>query len=230
MNFSQIHRNYIRNKVGQNVVKIVKLDDSGKLLGGGTGFIVNTPHGKQVILTNAHVCEAFNGRTWLHIQLPDGKILPERILNISSTTDLCAVEAPTGFSGLNLASGVDIGEEIYSVGFPKLQPLTVMAGEVVGNSITHMLSGIIGITIDESSCQKPKNNIVPVKTIFGPLLLCVESIKSQITTVVILGGNSGSPAVNFYGNVVGVMFAAAEDSNWGDMVPIKDIKDFISPY
>ena len=230
LNASQLHKNWLRNKVGNSIVKIVLLDEDRHVRGGGTGFAIASPKGKKYILTNAHVCDAFKGASKLDVMLPDGKIVERKIIDISGTTDLCLVEGIEELPTISLASSVYVGEELALIGHPRLQPLTLSMGEIVGDGEVSYMMGIIGVDMEEVSCQQPKNRIVEVNSFFGPVKLCVVTIQAQLTTIVTLGGNSGSPVVNFWGHVVGVIFAGDSDANWGDMIKLADINSFLSRY
>ena len=72
----------------------------------------------------------------------------------------------------------------------------------------------------------PKKN--PFMAMFGIKSVCKYELAGYQTTNIIYGGNSGSPVVNFYGNVVGVVFAGSPSviTN-GYMVPYPIIKEFI---
>ena len=51
------------------------------------------------------------------------------------------------------------------------------------------------------------------------------------TTISVLGGNSGSPVLNKYGNVVGVIWGARiEGAGWAVIVSLDYIKEFLSVY
>lgn len=54
--------------------------------------------------------------------------------------------------------------------------------------------------------------------------------ESVDTNLVIYPGASGSPVLNVYGNVVGVIFAGDKRSWWGYYVPLKQLKDLLRPY
>ena len=44
------------------------------------------------------------------------------------------------------------------------------------------------------------------------------------------GGNSGSPVVNVWGNVVGIIFAASTETNWGILIDLFEIQNFLKKY
>lgn len=236
----QIHRSYLRNKVGSRVVKIVKLDEKGRVRGGGTGFAIKAPSGENYLLTNAHVCEAFKGSPEIKAQLPDGTIIPRRILEISENTDLCLAEGLPGVEGLSVADDAPKkGQIVNVVGHPRLKPLTLSMGELIGLQEVSILAGLIGDGsqeakdagwLTEEDCQKPKNKIMEFETIFGTIKACMISVLAYQTSAVALPGNSGSPAVDMWGNVVGVLFAGDSEVHWGMLVTLKDVKDFLKVY
>lgn len=229
----QIHRSWLRWDVGSKVVRIVKVDASGRPMGGGTGFQVKAPSGKKYLLTNAHVCEHTqdaNGN--VHIWFSNDTFIERKVIEISGSTDLCLVEPLPGDAALELAGYIEKGDSVNVVGHPRLQPLTVSQGEYIGPETVQILAGIVGFDIEEKDCHKPKNQLLDVETFFGPLKVCLVTIEAEKTTAIILGGNSGSPVVNTWGNVVGVMFASPgpEGSNWGDMISLRDIRQFLRSY
>jgi hypothetical protein len=125
-------------------------------------------------------------------------------------------------TGLSVAGSVGIGEQIGLVGHPQLMPLTLSRGELVGYASIFVL-------VDMAPC---KPNAAPmyqsVPTPFGRV--CVMQVEAGLTNVIALSGNSGSPMVNIFGNLVGVLFAASSDSNWGNIVPLKEVKEFLKEY
>ena len=88
-----------------------------------------------------------------------------------------------------------------------------------------------------ATCDKPKNKLV-TQTItdeagntVAELKMCLVITKdAHSTSAVIYGGNSGSPVVDFFGNVVGVAFAANNSDNYGEIISLHDLKNFIARY
>lgn len=223
----QMRRNFIRKYVGSKVVEIVKTKD-GKPIGGGTGFGIKAPSGREYIMTNAHVCSAFKDEDPT-VLLPNGSMVKRKILSISDTTDLCLIEGVTGLGALELGKSVYIGETIMIVGHPLLMPLAVTEGDIIDTRIQEIGLGIIGIDVQESECHQPKNKIVNQEFgFFGVLPVCMEEIMSYQTTAVSLPGSSGSPVVNTLGQVIGVNFAGDGMVHWGLSVPLQDIKTFLA--
>ncbi len=214
----QIHHNYIRNKVGPSVVMITNLDQNS----GGTGFLVNAASGKSYILTNAHIC--LGVKRPLIITFKDRRQVSLRIIEVSRDTDLCLIESVGNLPSLKLGSSLDIGDTIGIVGHPALMSLTLSRGELI--EFTN-----IALPVPDDMCEAAKELGGPFKETGNPWYPCGAVIKGVgQTTAVILGGNSGSPVVNFYGHVVGIAFAGRGDSNWGLIVPLKDVQKFLAPY
>lgn len=220
----EIHYNYIRSYVGNNVVKIVNKEGNH----GGTGFHVRGKSGRTYILTNSHVCSHIQENGLVNVADEFGNIIPRRVLLDSDYTDLCLVEAMPGASGLFLGSGPSPGEIVAVVGHPKLMPLTVTRGEIIAEAEVQVMDHIIQNSDDK--CDKPKNKIVKVNVFVFELDVCTVKIKANLSNVTILPGNSGSPVVNFFGNVVGVAFAGDSDSNWGSFVTLSDIKEILKAF
>ncbi len=207
-----VHNRYIRKVVGSQVVMLTNAASNS----GGTGFAMQAPSGKVFIVTNAHVCNIPGNQ--LFANLASGTRIAFKIVKKSKTTDLCALTAVDGLSGLKLASGVDIGETVGVVGHPKLQPLTATLGELVGYQDAMVLVGM-------GPCDKDGGMYSTVPTLFGSI--CIETVKQAgMTTLPVRGGSSGSPVVNFFGNVVGVLFAG-DEMGWGVIVSLKDLRNFL---
>ena len=212
LNAPQFHRNFLRNKVGSEVVMLVGNQS------GGTGFAVQTPKGKTYTLTNRHICEiAQNG---VLLANPGGLPLPVRVLKISKKSDLCLVENVPDKQGLRLASNsLQAGEEFAIVGHPMLLPLTLSRGELISYQEIEMPTKV------DQECDSDERQ---VETMF--FTVCLKKYRAGMTNAVALGGNSGSPVVNFSGDVVGVLFAGFNDSNWGIIVPLEEIKEFLKEF
>lgn len=242
----EIQNKYYHAKVGNKVYMIRDSEQSG----GGTGFAVHAPSGHNYILTNDHVCEvSSDGRTVL-VSGPEGS-MRRNIVAHDENSDLCLIEGMPGVDGLTVAgSGPHRGDMLAVVGHPRLAPLHVSYGEVTGASDVSFLNGPISFIhpdtgeeevipteqggIPLKQCMLPKNDRVWVDLdmLFFTIRVqfCLTTVKDAYSTgIIIHPGNSGSPVVNFWGNVVGVAFAG-DSTNWGRMVPIQDIKAFLKNY
>jgi S1-C subfamily serine protease len=213
---------YYRDYVGDAVVRIMNLEKSG----GGTGFHVEAKSGKTYILTNAHICEVAK----------DGKLLVEKngeemirnVIKVYDQHDLCLVQAmPEPEGVLEVADSIDIGDDIAVLGHPGLRDLTLAKGEFIGQDIIQMLN--IKIEKEEDCSGKWYENEMLIFFIGQPYA-CLESFVTSAISAPIYGGNSGSPAVNKYGNVVGVVFAGSEQVHDSHMVPLNNVKDFLKGF
>jgi hypothetical protein len=125
-------------------------------------------------------------------------------------------------------------------------PITLSRGEVIGREDIEIFNGIISILnpetkkfeptgkISEKECSLPKNRIVE-----GNIQMFIFVMRAKVcltvtegayrTNMVIQPGSSGSPIVNFWGNVVGVVFAG-DRAMWGSTVSQKDLVKFLKNY
>lgn len=198
---------------------------------GGTGVHVKLPSGKVAILTNAHVCEAKNANNEVLVHSPQRpRPIPRKVLEQADFTDLCLVEGIPGVSGISLGSQTSPGDIVAVIGHPHLMPITMSRGEVIGEAPALVLDHVMREDEDDSQCALPKNKILTIDAFFFKIKVCAVEIPAIYTTVVILPGNSGSAVINEFGNLVGLAFAGDNDSHWGLMVTLPDIKKFISAY
>lgn len=220
------HYSYIRNHVASKVVKITEQ----YLRSGGTGVHVNTPHGQTLILTNAHVCEVENEKGVVFVTDESGRTMPRRVIEKSEFTDLCIVEGMPGASGLNLGSKPSIGEIVAVIGHPRLAPTTVSRGELTSQQLITVLDHALNPNDPKDTCNLPKNKIVTMMSFFGPVEVCAIEINAYLSNIVILPGNSGSPLVNKYGNLIGLAFAGDNEVHWAAIVAFEDIEKFLGNY
>lgn len=230
MNATKWHGDYIINTVGSQIVKLVKPTNHQT---GGTGFAIQAQSGRVYTLTNNHVCR-LNDEGVMHAEIPGTTRFYElRILERASFTDLCVLEAMPGYSGVPLADNASLGEEVGVVGHPYLYPLTLSIGRLIANQTIQV---VIEINGSRANCEGEgfqyldRTQLPPMVVNFGIGAICIRSVRSIFTNIVIYPGNSGSPAVNFWGNVTGVAFAGDDRTNYAFLIPLRDIKRLLSIY
>lgn len=211
----KVHRAWLRNKVGQEVVIITNPSTENH---GGTGVHVKTPNGHIVILTNDHICDGVGELGYLKVKTEDMQEFQlVKILARSDASDLCVVEGLPKHKGLNFSKYMNLGEIYHMIGHPELDPITMVEGELIGpENITLMDHALIPNSAD---CKLPKNKIQ------GPI--CLISLDGVMSTLTTLHGNSGSPLVNDFGQIVALAFLTGGDVRWGSFVPLDQINTFL---
>lgn len=219
-----LHESYIESSVGKNVVFITN-PDGAKVQGSATGFEVKAPSGRIYTLTNAHVCELQkDGFVLLGEKQHSQRLVPRRVLEVYQENDLCLVEGLEGYSGLDLADSISTGQRGWAVGYPLGQGMNISTGRVKGFANVNILDAA------DKECNAPNKHKEKFRVFIFEIEACIVTRFSAQTDVPTYPGNSGSPLVNKYGNVIGVMFAAQSETAWGSAVPLKDVKKFLSAY
>jgi serine protease Do len=180
---------------------VVKLLGAGINAGGGTGFTVKGRSGKPYTITNAHVCDMAVSAMLSASTDETGRYSYITIIEADPEHDLCLLTQVSGTSPLQLANEYEIGEEVAMMGHPLLEPKTFVTG---------FLSHEKAIQVQGESGLRTAD--------------CLRA------TTATFHGNSGSPVVDYRGDVVGVMFAVSEDMPFGCAVPLRHVKAFLSRY
>lgn len=222
-NKDQLHNSYLRWEVGQSVVRV--LSPAG---GGGTGFAIKADSGEHFIATNKHVCEAaVNG--WMVIK-QDEDLAPvfKRVVYKDTKHDLCLIQGDKRLSPLDLGSHPDKGDFHYVIGHPGLRQLTVSQGEYIGYDIVQLIEQVE----KREQCKgKIYDLSIMEQVLFGMEFVCVRSYKAYASTAVVYGGNSGSPVVNKYGNIIGVLFAGSTEQERDNyIVPLAELKRVLNKF
>lgn len=224
------HQQYILSNTAASTVRVVM---PSRHAAGGTGFNVKTRSSKTVMLTNRHICNiAENGKLDVEFPKESGRFYSVYVREISRTTDLCITDGVPSLPALTLASYANVGEGIAVVGHPLLQPITMSRGMITNAEDVELMSHP---NPTQESCDKEGGKILVlpedhIARFFGVGSVCLITVSAQRTSAVIYPGNSGSPAVNVFGNVVGVLFAGDTRTNFGSIIPLKDVKEFLSEY
>lgn len=234
----KIHYSFVRNVVGDSVVMLTNnLPGSGQGYGGGTGFHITAESGTTVVVSNRHVCMSGKAQGFMYGAVR-GKTeyFKLKILELYSEADLCVLEPIEGISPLKLGSKPEEGKSVWVIGHPNLQPRTVTKGEVQGFEWMYITVGIVGFKgFTEKDCGYQNTKLVNVSLMFNgypfkKIQMCVEKDMTTITTVPIYKGNSGSPVVDDFGNVVAVIFATESDGMWGRAISFTDLKNLLLKY
>jgi S1-C subfamily serine protease len=242
----EMHGYWIRSKVGAKSYLIYE-----PKVGGGSGFAITAPSGETYIVTNDHVCAVSRDSYSVMVKDEDDNRMRRRIIARSERSDLCLIEGMPGIEGLSVANfAPSIGQIIASVGHPAGYDTTMSRGEVIMRRDVGIAEGPISVInprtgkeeaipaeeggITEEQCSLPKNRIVVEDVPFFWFVLkvkmCITVTEgAYFTNMLIQPGSSGSPVVNFFGNVVGVVFAS-DQAGWGVTISHKDLVDFLKPY
>lgn len=206
---------------------IVKLTPPSRTSAGGTGFELRAPSGTIYTVTNGHVCELAEGGYMRAFPQNSDRSVFVQVLEVSLTTDLCVLTGlPGAISALEMSEQLLPYEPLYVLGHPLLKPITFASGYAVSAGEIHLLE----IDRDEATCVGPSRHMEIIMSPFGPVNACVRSVRAVDTSIIIYGGNSGSPVMNRNGDVVGVIFAATLRNNHGAMVPLEDLRAFLADY
>ena len=247
----QYHSNFIRNVVGNKVVSIY-----GKInnrLHGGTGFHVKGASGKVYLATNGHICLLAdeNDQVLVRKKLKNKTIqMYRKVIYRHPNHDLCLVESLPDFNGLELSDNSSVlGEHVILVGHPGLRPVSISRGEIVGQKNISLIYGnnlrkprfCIGKYFDKKrlneKLQIEKN--LPLEELEALLYLtltnldniCIaKNLKSNMFNGISYGGNSGSPVVNFWGDVVGVLYAGSRHVTDSYVVPLHYLKRILRDF
>ena len=222
----EAHNKYLRWEVGSSTVQVLFADRNG----GGTGFMVEGKSGRNYIMTNRHVCGVKNEDGYVRIKHPSLKVdVLRKVVYEATEHDLCLVDATDlKFDPLTIGSDQSRGDTLYVVGHPGLRQLTVSAGEYIGRASVELL---FEAETREDCPGKVYEVPAPWNFLLGMDWFCTKDYPALETTTVIYGGNSGSPAVNKWGHVIGVAFAGnTEQEHNNFIVPLRFVKAVLNQF
>lgn len=240
-----------------NKHKIFKVHSSK---GTGTGFVVRAPSGSNYIVTNAHVCgkDATMGvqvgkrivqrdvldRNWsydlcLIENLPTnpkgllmGKVRagdPIAILGHPRGTPLVVA---SGYAGTTTKMDVPAGDEKArenkrKKAWAKKWKLKYKHGTRAQRDKLKTLR----YKASSSYCSKKGMKLNKYRDWTGRTkTYCTRSIRETYTSIIVIGGNSGSPVFNYDGEVVGVVNMTQNPHHFGIMIPSRSLKRFLKVY
>jgi S1-C subfamily serine protease len=196
---------YLYEYKGKSVVFLESLLSRGS----GTGFQVEGESGNLYIMTNRHVCDGLtrNGERSIRWENIEGKSGYVEIIYRDVKADLCLLEPAEDVSPLGIASNLFAREKVALIGHP----------------------GGRGLTYEEGFFVEKKKIRIRTYCHENGRRYCYVSYSSNHVNNIAYPGNSGSPIMDFFGNVVGVLFAGSRSYNTVSyMVPLEDVRRVLS--
>ncbi len=209
----------IDNIFYSNFQNILTVERRGNSNAHGTGVVVRTASGKEVVLTNRHVCQMVGPNLFLNNEVLSGAT---DILYIDYTADLCLISLPKALNlpKIQLAQQAPrLNQQIFSIGYPLYFNKNLVSGTAMGD-ITWT---VVTTGQPQSSCDEMK--------VKDGVEYCLKREQYMGTNVELYPGGSGSPVFNINNELVGLMSATDQHGSFfGCMVHLKDIKRVLNQF
>jgi S1-C subfamily serine protease len=146
-----------------------------------------------------------------------------KVLVYSKRYDLCLMTSRQDLPALKLAKSYELYDNAHVLGHPLGLSLTHTKGRLTSKEIIKL-----PISCKEFYDEKIKLNVM-YKILFGIEYICLKYHNSVRIHAPIYPGNSGSPVLNVWGNINGVVFAGSNDAEFASyIVPLEDVTRFIT--
>lgn len=209
----------LRQLANRNVLMIT--NEAGT--GGGTAFYVKAPSGKTYVMTNNHIC-VYAEKNKLILHSYSGKQYPVKVIKTDEAKDLCIIETDSK-QGLYLASSSSLYQKYHLFGNPKLYRWVHEEGEFFDATNVQLVHHVI--TDESPACDKSYMRKQEIDLLFFKMNVCMTVHPSMLSNIKAFPGNSGSPVLNEQGEIVGVLFAGDNTTQYGFIIPLSTVKEFL---
>jgi S1-C subfamily serine protease len=233
-----IHEQTLFNYMNPKVVKVTNLAEQGS----GTGSQVRLPSGNNIILTNRHVCELRDEDGLMTLIDFAGVRHRRPVLKIDTEHDLCAIAAiDVKGEAIRIGDPLIVSDHVFVVGHPRGRATSLTSGQIVELNYKATInygsprpgevcwgeSVSLDAILDKMGVTDP-NMRQFMKMLLGYQDFCMKTLNSTVTTAPGEPGNSGSPVVDFYGRLIGVLYAGESESALNSiLVPFEDVNKFL---
>ena len=214
--FSPLSQRELMTKMNASVVSITAPEIHKHV---GTGFAIKGSANTDFILTNRHVCEGAKNEAGIVriVVNNDGQTQYFRkIVKISDKVDLCLIEGIKELKPIMFGNEVSYTDTIHVLGFPLVRQPRVSSGMALKPIEVEVAEPVM----DPAQCKGKLQSVLF-------MTLCITTVHGIEVTAQAFPGNSGSPVVNIYGQLVGVIFAGDSQMNSGLYVPMSEVIEFL---
>jgi len=189
---------------------------------------VRTPSGKDFILTAGHCRGEVGVDGYAVLEDEAGDRHRAKFLAEDPIADLLVLEGVPGVRGLDIANGVVNHQHVRAFTHGHDYATFKTEGELIQSVLQSIPIAGAATAAEREACSLQKNSIQVTASLFGPRTVCMVNLVNIATTLMIVPGSSGGPAVNDEGQLIGV--ASATGGGFGFLVPLKDIQRFLAGY
>lgn len=189
--------------------------------GTGTGFIYNK-NGKQYLVTNSHVC----GEQKSLLIKDENFSIESQVLYTSLDHDICLLKPLKNKYGINSGKYLN-NKEYFTYGFPFDRPGQVGKGIFSNFDKAAVFTYLVTNQSIANKCLKENSVIQHNGIVYG----CIHFYTNvSLTKLLTHPGQSGSPVLNKFGQLVGVIFSRTGSGSEGVMLKVETLNEAIKEY
>lgn len=204
--------------------KVVKLQGNGYQC---SGEQVKAPSGASYILSAGHCGKLADKDGSIEVIMENKKSLRRKIVAEDKFSDLLLIEGLPSVEGLTVARRDAPQEEVITYTHGRGYDTYTTRGVLIQYQLVDVYIGDILTPEDEADCNSmPKYRVI--QSWFSKM--CVMSVTETVTNAMIDHGSSGGAVLDNNSDLVGVVSAGDNEGHFGFLVPLYEIKRFLSGY